>query len=184
MEYYLDIQLLPDPEFNEQTLLNALFAKFHRAMNKVAQGQVAVSFPDVKNKRLGGKLRLHGRAEPLNTLMAENWLQGMKDYCSFSDIKEAPAGCKYRVVKRVQVKSAHNKRKRSIAKGWLTEIEAIKQIPENPLATDKLPYLEVKSLSNSNRMRVYVEHGSLMDQPLQGKLNSYGLSAEVTIPWF
>ncbi|HUH57875.1 MAG TPA: type I-F CRISPR-associated endoribonuclease Cas6/Csy4, partial [Pseudomonadales bacterium] len=38
MEYYLDIHLLPDPEFSEQELMNALFAKFHRAMNNVAQG--------------------------------------------------------------------------------------------------------------------------------------------------
>ncbi len=183
MEYYLDIHLLPDPEFSEQELLNALFAKFHRAMNNVAQGQVAVSFPKVA-KRLGGTLRLHGSKSALDVLMTENWLQGMKDYCQCSGITAVPATCQYRTVKRVQAKSAYNKRKRSVTKGWLTAEEAEKQIPDSQQRKLNLPYLEVKSLSNGNRMRVYVEHGSLQTQPQQGILNSYGLSSDVTVPWF
>ncbi len=183
MEYYLDIHLLPDPEFSEQDLLNALFAKFHRAMNNVAQGRVAISFPKVA-KRLGGTLRLHGSKTTLDVLMTENWLQGMRDYCQCSGIKPVPTACQYRTVKRVQAKSAYNKRKRSVTKGWLTAEEAEQQIPDTQQRKLNLPYLEVKSLSNGNRMRVYVEHGSLQNQPQQGELNSYGLSSEATVPWF
>ena len=183
MEYYLDIHLLPDPEFNEQDLLNALFAKFHRAMNNVAQGQVAVSFPKVA-KRLGDTLRLHGSKNALDVLMAENWLQGMKDYCLCSVITATPAVCQYRTVRRVQAKSAYNKRKRSVIKGWLTAEEAEKRIPDSQQRKLNLPYLEMKSLSNGNRMRGYVEHGHLQAQPQQGTLNSYGLSNKATIPWF
>lgn len=32
MDHYLDIRVLPDPEFSAQTLLEALFAKLHRAL--------------------------------------------------------------------------------------------------------------------------------------------------------
>ena len=183
MDYYLDIQLLPDLEFSEQALLNALFAKFHRATNKVATGKIAVSFPEAR-KMLGSKLRLHGNADSLKVLMAENWLKGMKDYCDFSDITQVPADTQHRIVKRVQAKSVHNKRKRSISKGWSTEAEAVEKFPESKERKLKLPYLEVKSLSNSNRMRVYIEQGPLLAESKQGELNSYGLSAEATIPWF
>lgn len=183
MEYYLDIQLLPDPEFGEQELLNALFAKFHRAMNQRAPSRVAISFPQAA-QRLGNVLRLHGSADALATLMEENWLQGMKDYCRCGSIMPIPAVCQYRTVKRVQAKSAYNKRKRSAAKGWLTAEEAEKQIPNGQERRLTLPYLEVKSLSNGNRMRVYIEHGPLQATPAQGELNSYGLSGEATVPWF
>lgn len=183
MEYYIDIQLLPDPEFSEQDLLNALFAKFHRTMNQVVPGQIGVSFPKVQN-RLGDTLRLHGSQSALSNLMENNWLQGMKDYCQFTELLAVPDDCQYRTVKRVQAKSAHNKRKRSVAKGWLTVEEAEERIPESQQRKLKLPYLEMRSLSNGNRMRIYVDHGKLQSTSQAGKLNSYGLSAEATVPWF
>lgn len=183
MEYYIDIQLLPDPEFSEQSLLNALFAKFHRTMNQVVPGQIGISFPKV-GKRLGDTLRLHGSQAALGQLMESNWLQGMKDYCQCTELLTVPDDCQYRTVRRVQAKSAHNKRKRSVAKGWLTVEEAEKRIPESQQRKLNLPYLEVKSLSNGNRMRVYVDHGKPQTVAQTGKLNSYGLSAEATVPWF
>ena len=32
MNYYWEIRVLPDPEFKETVLMNALFAKLHRAL--------------------------------------------------------------------------------------------------------------------------------------------------------
>jgi len=183
LNYYLDIRLLPDPEFETQDLLNALFAKFHRAMSQTVPGQIGVSFPDVE-KRLGAVLRLHGSETALGLLMEDNWIKGMKDYCHISNVQTIPQQVQYRTVKRVQIKSAHNKRKRSIAKGWLTPEQAQKAIPDSQQKPIALPYLEMKSLSNHNRMRVYIEHGELQSQPSEGIFNSYGLSASATVPWF
>ena len=183
MDYYLDITLLPDPEFEEQVLLNALFSKFHRGMSQTVPGAVGVSFPDVAT-RLGGRMRLHGSAEALDKLMSSGWMKGLGDYTRVSTVERVPADCQYRTVKRVQAKSAWNKRKRSIAKGWLDEEEAEAKIPDSQQKKLKQPFVQIKSLSNGNDMRVYIEHGELLDAPATGTFNSYGLSSTATIPWF
>lgn len=183
MDHYLELTVLPDPEFSESVLMNALFAKLHRALGQTAQGAVGISFP-AYNKTLGSTVRLHGEAPTLDRFMSTNWLQGMRDYCRCSEIAAVPEGAKHRVVKRVQAKSAHNKRKRSVAKGWLTEEEALQKIPESQQKPLKLPFLQLKSLSNGNTMRIYVEHGNLQDEPTEGSFSSYGLSATSSVPWF
>merc|ERR1711879_218909 len=100
-------------------------------------------------------------------------------------IVPVPEGCQHRTVRRIQAKSAWNKRKRSIAKGRLTEEEAQAKIPDDQQKNLKhLPFLQIKSLSNGNTMRIYVNHGELQNEPVSGTFNSYGLSATATIPWF
>jgi len=183
MDHYLDITVLPDPEFKETVLMNALFAKLHRALGQRGDGGVGVSFPRV-DKTLGDRLRLHGSAASLDKLMAGNWLQGLRDYVVCSEMHPVPTGVQYRTVRRIQKKSAHNKRKRSISKGWLSEQEAYARIPSTQQQTLKLPYAQVKSLSNGNSMRVYIEHGKLQTEPVVGEFSSYGLSSTTTVPWF
>ncbi|MGR7920628.1 type I-F CRISPR-associated endoribonuclease Cas6/Csy4 [Zobellella denitrificans] len=183
MDHYVDIQVLPDPEFGQVDLLNALFAKFHRVLQQQTQGRVGVSFPR-HGRLLGDCLRLHGSLPDLLNLQECNWLQGMRDYTRVSLPAPVPTGAKFRVVKRVQAKSAHNKRQRSIAKGWLTPEQAMLRIPDTQQKTLKLPYVELNSRSNGNRMRVYIEHGPLQSEPVAGTFSSYGLSAVTTIPWF
>lgn len=183
MDHYIDIKVLPDPEFKETVLLNALFSKLHRALGQVAEGRVGVSFPDCK-KFLGDKVRLHGSQVDLITLMDTHWIQGLRDYCHQSEIKKIPDNVSYKIVRRVQAKSAHNKRKRSIAKGWLTESEAVQSIPDTQQKMLRLPFLQIKSLSNGNPMRIYVEHSKELDGAVAGTFTSYGLSSTATIPWF
>lgn len=183
MDHYVEIKVLPDPEFGEIDLLNALFSKLHRHLGKIVDGRVGVSFPRYGHV-LGNCLRLHGKKEDLLKLMESDFLKGMRDYTSSTTVIPIPEIAGYRTVKRVQSKSAHNKRRRSIAKGWLSEADAFERIPDSQQKTIKLPYAELKSLSNGNRMRVYVEHGSLQSTAVEGSFNAYGLSAYTTIPWF
>ena len=183
MDHYIDIKVLPDPEFKETVLLNALFSKLHRALGQIAEGRIGVSFPDCK-KNLGNRVRLHGSQVDLLKLMDANWLQGLRDYCHQSEVKKVPVKVTYRVVRRVQAKSAHNKRKRSVAKGWLTETEAVQSIPDTQQKALRLPFLQIKSLSNGNPMRIYVEQGKELENPVSGSFTSYGLSSTATIPWF
>ncbi|ACQ92978.1 CRISPR-associated protein, Csy4 family [Tolumonas auensis DSM 9187] len=184
MDHYLDIRLLPEePEVSESFLLNALFAKLHVRLGQQAQGRVGVSFPD-HHKRLGDLLRLHGQRTDLQALMADDWLQGLKGYTQCSEVLPIPATVSYRAVKRVQAKSAHNKRQRSIAKGWLTESEAQIRIPDTQQKELHLPFVQLKSRSNGQMMRVYVEHGPVLAVPVSGYFNAYGLSSIATIPWF
>ncbi|MAT50511.1 MAG: type I-F CRISPR-associated endoribonuclease Cas6/Csy4 [Porticoccaceae bacterium] len=183
MDHYIDIRVLPDPEFKETTLMNALYAKLHRVLHKTTEGRVGVSFPHF-NKNLGDILRLHGTHQDLALLIDQPWLQGLKDYCNASDILTVPTDPQYRVVRRKQIKSQHNKRARSINKGWLSEQQALEQIPDEAQKPVKLPYAQIKSLSNGNVMRIYVEHQPLLTIPTPGLFSSYGLSTTATVPWF
>lgn len=183
MNYYIDIEVLPDLEIGAQHLLNNVFAKCHRVISQHGEGNVGVSFPQYK-KMLGHILRLHGSATDLNRLMALNWLAGLKDYCQCSAVAEVPANARYRTVSRYQRKSAHNKRKRSIAKGWLTQEQAMEAIPDTQQHNITYPFIALKSLSNHNPMRIYIKLGELQNEPHNGTFGSYGLSSKTTIPWF
>lgn len=104
MDHYLEIRVLPDPEFSSEMLMAALFAKLHRALGARGQGDIGVSFPDV-NVTPGARLRLHGSAPALQELEASTWRKGLTDYCQCSPVTPVPEIKGWRVVSRVQVKS-------------------------------------------------------------------------------
>lgn len=183
MDHYIDIRVLPDPEFKETVLMSALFSKLHRHIGKVEQGNIAVSFPEYSTT-LGAVLRVHGNKSNLEKLQALNWLKGLRDYSECTDIKPTPDGCQYRTVKRIQAKSVYNKRKRIVAKGWGSAEEAEQRIPDGQERQLNLPYVQIKSLSTDSPMRVYIEHGKIQDEAISGEYTSYGLSTGSTIPWF
>lgn len=183
MKYYVDITVLPDPEFSESTLMNALYAKCHRALGQNAEGQIGVSFPRHK-RTLGSLLRLHGTSEMLGTLMSKNWLKGLGDYTEVTSVQMVPSVVQYRTVEHVRKKSAANKRKRSISKGWLTPQEAEEKIQDTGEHLLALPFAQMFSLSNQNKYKVFVSHNELLAEPQSGIFSSYGLSNVASVPWF
>lgn len=184
MDFYLDIQVEPDIEVTASALMNNLFAKFHRAMAQTCNGLIAVSFPK-HGHLLGDVLRLHGSKQALDQLMLQTWLKGLRDYTKVGEILPVPKEVKgYRCVSRIQKKSPQNLRKRSIAKGWLTEEEALHKIPESKQPQLTLPYLQLQSLSSKSVMRIFIKHSDITQQAVEGEYSSYGLSRQATIPWF
>ncbi|WP_145591461.1 type I-F CRISPR-associated endoribonuclease Cas6/Csy4 [Yersinia rochesterensis] len=184
MDHYLNIRVLSDPEFSSQALLEALFAKLHRALAATGHGRIGVSFPGA-GKTLGSQLRLHGGSGDLVDLQSAGWLKGLRDYCECSDILPIPTRVKYRVVRRVQVKSnAQRLRRRSVSKGWLTEEEALLRIPDNREQQCNLPFLRLKSLSSEQNFLLFVDQGDLQETPVSGTFSAYGLSSIATVPWF
>lgn len=184
MDHYIDIKILPDPEFLETTLINALFSSLHRALVRYGKGDIGVSFPKFK-KTLGDIIRLHGSKLALEHLMSERWLNGLTDYIQVAPIEPIPVGVKYRLVRRVQVKSSvYRLQRRSVAKGWLTQEEAEAKITLDKEQRLNLPFLQIKSKSSGQTFRLFVEHGELADRPIVGKFSTYGLSNKATVPWF
>lgn len=183
MKHYVDITVLPDPEFSETILMNALYSKCHRALGKNAGGEIGVSFPKYK-KTLGPLLRLHGTNEKLDLLMAINWLKGLSDYTVVTEVQLIPANVKHRTVEHVRKKSAANKRKRSVSKGWLTAEEAEEKIKDTGGHYLTLPFAQLFSLSNQNKYRVFIRHSALKADPQIGSFSSYGLSNVASVPWF
>ena len=105
--HYIDITLLPDPEFSHAHLLGALMAKLHRALVQLKSSDIGVSFPQHVNaplgkRTLGAVLRLHGPQAALAGLMEQGWLKGMRDHVQLSELASVPSGTAHRLVLRVR----------------------------------------------------------------------------------
>ena len=185
MDAYLELQLLPDPEFPPAMLMNALFAKLHRALVSHGEGRIGISFPDVGSGQLGQRLRLHGQASDLEKLMTSNWLQGMRDHLAAFAIRPVPDGAKHRIVRRVQAQSNPERlRRRLIRRKGIGEDEARARIPDSAAQTLALPSLLVTSQSTQQQFRLFIEHLPPQAESSPGSFTSYGLSNEASIPWF
>lgn len=184
MNHYLDISILPDPEFGQNALMNALFSKLHLALVAQGEGNIGVSFPHA-DKNLGDCLRLHGEETNLERLMDTDWFKGLQDHCEAFNILPVPKSCQHRVIKRVSVKSSPERLyRRSVKKGWLKQEEANKRIKQAKAYFLKLPYVQLKSASTGQRFRLFIHIGELQDNPVPGTFSSYGLSNQATVPWF
>lgn len=49
MDYYVDIEVRPDPEFPTSQLMSALYAKLHRALVAQGNNRIGVSLPGVED---------------------------------------------------------------------------------------------------------------------------------------
>lgn len=187
MDTYIDIRLLPDPEFPPTLLMNALFSKLHRGLVSFGEGNIGVSFPEsTKNRHtLGTSLRLHGSHTDLESLMQRGWLKGMSDHLTVTPPTPVPANARYRTVRRVQSKSnPERERRRLIARKGISEEEARVAIPDECAKRLDLPYLVLNSQSTTQQFRLFVEHLPIADEARPGKFSAYGLSSSATVPWF
>jgi CRISPR-associated endonuclease Csy4 len=182
MNYYIDIRVLPDPEFGPTTLMNAVYAKLHRALVAVTRNDVGISFPEA-GKTPGSLLRLHSGKEGLAQLMEQNWLKGLRDYTEVSDLNPVPAQTAgYVRVNRVQPKDSAARLRRAVKRKSLTEGDA-----ENLLANRALlnrPYFRLQSQSTGQHFPLFIEQGTPRNESVDGTFNAYGLSQQGTVPWF
>jgi len=187
MDHYIEILLRPDPEFPPDVLMDALYAKLHRALVRHAGNDIGISFPNANNeaKRLGTRLRLHGLMATLGSFLGHEWLTGMRDHVDVTEVLQVPVTAKHRVVRRVQAKSnVERLRRRQMRRHGLSEEEARVKLPEHLGERLKLPYVQVKSASSNQRFLVFIEHCPVIDRAQPGEFGSYGLSSVATIPWF
>lgn len=179
MDSYIDLHLLPDPEFPATTLRNALFAKLHRALVSHGHGRIGVSFRYVEKKAgdLGNCLRLHGQAS--------DWLQGMRDHLATFAIRPVPEGIQHRIVLRVQAQSSPERlRRRLMRRKGLGAKEARAAIPDSAAERLNLPWLDIGSQSTRQTFRLFIEHLPPQANPSPGTFSAYGLSNQASVPWF
>ena len=188
MNRYIEIQLLPDPEFGTPMLMNALFAKLHQGLADLGSSAVGVSFPNialVSPYGLGERLRLHGDEQQLSRLMRLKWMTGMHDHTETIGLLNVPGNIQYRTFFRVQAKSSPERlRRRRVRRHGLGVEAALQAIPEHAVEHLKLPYLMLTSRSTGQRFPLFVNAGDLADTAVEGKFGAYGLSRTATIPWF
>ncbi|MEH6490657.1 type I-F CRISPR-associated endoribonuclease Cas6/Csy4 [Halopseudomonas sp.] len=185
MDHYLDIRLLPDPEFPAPILMNALFAKLHRALVAQRTTDIGISFPGAAPSHLGDVMRLHGSAVRLDTHMAQQWLQGMRDHLDIGVISSVPDAAGHCQVRRVQSKSSAERLRRRYLKRHpdVDEEAVVHQIPDEAERRLALPYLRIKSSSSDQQFLLFIQQRPVAQQQ-PGDFNSYGLSSTATVPWF
>ena len=188
MTHYLEIEILPDPELTVQHILNALYGRLHRALVQDGHRDIGVSFPDHNDKipSLGRRMRLHGPAEQLQALMTSSWLRGVHDHLRVLEVSAVPAGAQYRRVSRVQAKSSPSRlRRRAMRRHGVDEKAALERIPDSAAEHVRLPFVILGSRSTSQpSFPLFIQHGPLQSELVQGSFNSYSLSQTATIPWF
>lgn len=187
MTHYLDIHLLPDPEFPAPILMNALCGKLHRVLVEAAERSIGISFPAVQHRPrcLGDHLRLHGKADKLEELMARSWLTGMTDHVSLGNPQIVPQEAWHCVVRRVQPKTNADRLRRRYAKRHGASWEEARQrIPDSIERRAGLPFVRLRSRSTGQTFCLFIEHLAPQDTPTPGLFNSFGLSAGGSVPWF
>jgi len=188
MDHYMEFKILPDPEFPTPILMNALFLKLHRVLVQLDNKQLGISFPKVqKNKpSLGDHLRIHGCLNELKQLQAQNWLTGMRDHIEVKEIASVPDNAQHCRIQRIQIKSNAERLRRRYAKRHPeeSEEEIMAKFPDSKEKRSKLPYLRIKSQSTGQQFCLFLRHHLPQEEPTTGLFNSYGLSAEATVPWF
>ncbi|NLR76969.1 type I-F CRISPR-associated endoribonuclease Cas6/Csy4 [Leeia aquatica] len=195
MNHYLDIRILPDPEFAAPLLFNALYAKLHRTLAEQQRSDIGASFPGyalahrnaegkAQPPSLGTQLRLHGSDAALEALMASNWLHGMRDHLALGTIQPVPPGASYLRVQRKQARSSPTReRDRLMRRKGISEAEARQRIPDHRAQRLDLPYLTLNSQSTGQRFCLFItQHAA--PQAASGIFNSYGLSPTATLPAF
>lgn len=187
MNHYLDIHLLLDPEFPVPMLMGALYNKLHRALAMLDSADIGISFPQyqLKQRTLGSQVRLHASEGRLQQLMAENWLQGMRDHVRLSEVQPVPGTAEYRVISRRQFKTnVERLRRRRMQRHHESYEQAVQAIPDGVERKPDLPYVMLRSQSTGQAFALFIAQGEVSPAPLSGTFNTYGLGQGASIPWF
>ena len=123
---------------------------------------------------------------PATVLMNSLYTKLHKALCDLNStrIGGVPTGVKHRVIRRKQATMSHSKLNRLLKRGSITQDE-ITQYKARMFANGlDEPYIELQSGSNGRRHRRYIDLGPLLDKPVAGVFDQFGLSKTGTVPWF
>ena len=183
MENYIDIKLKPVPELQESPLMNIVFTRLHNKIIEMKTEQIGVSFPEYKIK-LGRILRLHGSEKSLQNFIDTSWLDEVAEYCEVVGVNNIPSEVKYRVISRIRPNMSKSKLERLKRRNAINT-DAEKEYKKKMFAQGlDNPFVDLDSGSTGQRYRLFINLGELLEHPIEGKYNSYGLSKEATVPWF
>lgn len=187
MDYYLELRLQPNPEITTSHLLHAVYGKLHLALVAGNHSDIGISFPRCGDSSplLGDTLRLHGSQATLIRFVSAPWLSNLTDYIDISSIREIPSGVRYRAVRRIQVKSSPERlRRRYVRRHGVSSDEAVTLIPDTVAKLTDLPFIRVQSRSTRTHFRLFLHHGEILENPVPGQFNAYGIGTGATVPWF
>lgn len=194
MEYYQELTLLPDCEMSVNFLWSKLYQKLHLLLvtsKNIRNENIGVSFPQYTYNdagqipQLGSKMRLFAaKREELDNLALKENLKVYNDYIHITSIRRIPGSChEYAIYKRYHVEGSITQKARRYAKRHDKSYEeSLKLFPMDNRGRE-LPFVRIKSCTNSNVFRLYVQKKSI-DSLVTDEFNSYGLSDRASVPEF
>ena len=204
MKFYQEITLIDQAEISPYFIWTKLYTQLHIALAELKDANnkvnIGVAFPQYifeekvgnqkANINLGKKLRLFASSESdLKKLDIRKWLERLEDYVHITSIREVPKEIKgYAIYKRKQVKTnAQRLARHRVKRGDIGFDEALARY-SNVVTTTALPYIELKSLSNSTaedekRFKLFIEKQSATKSESQ-VFSTYGLSFTSSVPEF
>ena len=200
MNYYIEVTLMENGKFSPYELWSQLYPQLHLALVEVKNANnkvnVGFSFPQYRFHQdkgvgfIGTKLRLFAESETdLKKLDIRRWLERLEDYVHITSIREVPSDIKgYAIYKRKQVKTnAQRLARHRVKRGDIGFDEALARY-SNVVTTTNLPYIEMKSLSTSDkqserRFKLFIEKQSAEKSETQ-VFSTYGLSSVSSVPEF
>lgn len=192
MNYYIDITLLPSSEITLGFLWRKVYQQVHLALaeqkNSSNTFDFALSFPHYNDKvfPLGNCIRIFSSSqESFECLNMDKWIEQLKEYILLSEVTSIPNDVEqFAIFKRKQFKSNVSRLARRFAKRKNIDYEeALKHYENFSEKETKLPFINVKSLSSNNEMKIFILQ-ELTDEKVKGEFNAYGLSKTATVPWF
>jgi len=186
MNFYFEIKLLANVELTERILMNEAYAQLHTALATFKTTKVGFSFPGYSKQGLGATVRLHSDAEMLSNLLEyiENnrYLRNLRDYMSITECLSVPTDCQYITFKRKQPSLSSAKIRRLNARGRIDNKQMQVMLSDQKLL--KEPFIRLKSTSTNQRYLLFIQQGKVVEEPITGDFNTYGLSKNATVPWF
>jgi len=200
MTCYRDIHLFDELEISLGFLWIKLYTQIHLALVAIKDDNdrvdVGVSFPKYGDKlfSLGDRLRLFApNRERLETFNLERYLDRLSDYLELSPIRQVPTDvAEFAIFRRVHFKSDAQVRRlakrRAEREGVayekvLIDYQETMKKYEKLKSQNALPYLNIQSLSNGNRMKLFIEKIASKEAK-DGDFSTYGLSDNATVPMF
>ncbi|MFT5117873.1 MAG: CRISPR-associated endonuclease Csy4 [Kiritimatiellia bacterium] len=183
MDSYIEITILPDAEMPVNRLLNVLYIKLHKVLCDLKSDNIGVSFPEYR-VLLGNRLRIHGSHPSLADLQKLNWVGGVSGYSQVSGILTVPQDCQFRTIRRVQAAMSQSKLNRLVKRGTITDDETKGYKAKMFSRGLDNPYLELVSASTGHKYRRYIAFGELLDKPVMGTFDQFGISKTAAVPWF
>lgn len=192
MKYYQEITLCPGSEINNYFLWQKIFQKIHLCFVNLKDSNgiipIGISFPEYnnnKNPELGSKLRFFSASEnTLKELNLKHKFNYFFDYIHLTNIRRVLDKCIYAKYWRKQPKSSVARLARRKAKreniSFDKALEQLKGFNEQKIKT---PYINIDSQSSGQKFRLFIIK-DVVEKPIEGGFNCYGLSLKTTVPEF
>lgn len=183
---YLDIRILAGAEEfgGANVVWSALMQAVHGALASTSCSTVGVVFPQYGKQALGQTLRLVGPEQDLKGVISAMRIARLSDAVQVSGAGEVPTQSSWVTVRRIQRKTSTERERRRFAKRFPGK-DPVKAVPDEARHPyPETPFVALRSTSTGQAAyRLHIQQ-QVAQGEVPGQFNTFGLSAQATLPQF